>query len=170
MGRVVEKNIEVSGAMVRLYVVCEAHNDENGNAIQPPQHASGWLVLMKKDGSPSVKQIDNIKQALGWDGKTFSGLQALDVSGVDVNFTVQANTNEATGKTYYNVAWVNPIGAAPSKVVPPDRKALAAADAALQRAMSQQPKPLAKALAPAAKLRGFPHDELAEINEADIPY
>lgn len=89
---------------------CECHAVWDGVArkevpISPPQHITAFLPLIKKDKTANLSQIDALKDALGWDGKSFTSLNNGDYAAKPMNFTV--DESDYNGKTTLKVGWIN---------------------------------------------------------------
>lgn len=67
--------------------------------------------LFKKDGEPNTITLDALKDALGWDGTSMAGLQAMDLAGKLVQITVKSENYE--GKDRMKVGFLYPGDAEP---------------------------------------------------------
>jgi len=50
-------------------------------------HCRHWMVLINGDGAPNEINIESITNALGWDAKSFKGLEESDFKGAEVQIT-----------------------------------------------------------------------------------
>ena len=74
---------------------------------------TAFLVLFGKNGETLSNQ--QLKKVTGWDGLSFQGLSAMDLSGVGIQFRVEENTYE--GKTTLQVSWIDGYDAEPGRSV-----------------------------------------------------
>lgn len=84
--------------------------------IEPVQETA-YLVLVTKEGRRNTPQVDSLKKALGWDGKSLRELTQKDLSKLEVSFAVRAAVDlDGAAKTgpdgspFFNIAWINPVG------------------------------------------------------------
>ena len=72
-----------------------------------------YLVLFGGKGETLNSQ--QVKKVTGWDGLSFAGLAALDLSETKIQFRVEENTYE--GKTSLQVSWIDEYDAEPGRTV-----------------------------------------------------
>ena len=72
------------------------------DAVPEPLLTKGWFVLVKSNGGINEHQVDALKSALGWDGKSLRDLHETDWSEVDL---IVVATEGDDGKV--NIAWLN---------------------------------------------------------------
>ncbi|KKN77451.1 hypothetical protein LCGC14_0360100 [marine sediment metagenome] len=72
-----------------------------------------YLVLFGGKGETLNSQ--QVKKVTGWDGLSFAGLAALDLSKTKIQFRVEENTYE--GKTNLQVSWIDEYDAEPGRTV-----------------------------------------------------
>ncbi len=174
-GFIVQKDIGEKNGMVQLYVKAEIHADGNGNPIEPAETISGYRFLTKKDGSRNVKECENLAAALGWQGglaatpsiSALAELRDLDVSGINVNFTLE---NEVyNGNERLKIAWIN----APREPRECDPDTFSKLEALFLKSgagggkPTSAPTPNVKKTSPARKQE--PLDDL-DIQEESIPF
>lgn len=73
--------------------------------MEQPEEITGYFYIVKKDGTLNDRQIQSIKDALGWDGVSFANLASGDWSGTQVQITVGSEVYE--GKKRLKVQWLN---------------------------------------------------------------
>lgn len=79
------------------------------NPINPPQHINAFILLFRGDKSVIENQVDNLKEALGWDGQSLKALSAMKVDGKEVSVTVEVNEGVNAEKYPFRVAFINPV-------------------------------------------------------------
>jgi hypothetical protein len=107
-GKIIHHKIIKSkdGAIIFL---CEAvlnqkqENKEYGSI--PEESVSGFISLIKKDGTVNHRQVENLSQAFDWDGKSLKNLQDGDYSEKELNITVEVETRE--DKPVATISWIN---------------------------------------------------------------
>ncbi len=65
------------------------------------------FFLKKNDGSWSQHAIESIMNSLGWDGKSLKGLAEGQWGSVEVQLTIDYETNDNDGKEYIGVRFMN---------------------------------------------------------------
>ena len=78
---------------------------------QYDQGITAYLILAGKDGK-ATKNCEQVMKLFGWDGMSFSGLDALDINEKDIQFRVADNVYE--GKTNQKVVWIDEYDSKPS--------------------------------------------------------
>ena len=100
-----------------------------------------YLVLFGGKGETLNSQ--QVKKVTGWDGLSFAGLAALDLSETKIQFRVEENTYE--GKTNLQVSWIDEYDAEPGRTVrksdPDEMKALDAQYASLLKSSGKKVAP-----------------------------
>ena len=101
------------------------YSTEDANEI------TGYLVLFSADGTP-IFHIKDIVETFKWDGQTMGGLDAVDISKIPFQFTVEENLyNEVTSLKVCKIAPFDAIpGGSLRKLDPASLKALDAKFAA----------------------------------------
>lgn len=67
---------------------------------------TGYFYLFKKDGNENTRTIDDIKAAIGWDGRSFASLVGGAWGEVECQITTEFE--EYNGKTKLKLKWLNP--------------------------------------------------------------
>lgn len=116
-----------------------------------------YLVLFGAKGA--TLSCDQVKKITGWEGDSFASLQAIDLTGVKIQFRTEENTYE--GKTRVQVAWVDVYDAAPGGSIRKlDAKDITALDAKFGKFLKAENKPQS-----AGGGRGKKKDETAKTEE-----
>jgi len=122
----------------------------------PENDITAYLVLIdsKNNETLNYKQVQSV---LGWDGKSFAELDALDLSQIPIQFRVAPNTYQE--KTTLQVEWIDVADAIPGRTVRRlDAQGLKSLDARFKgvlkgiapaKAPAKAPKAAAKPEAPA---------------------
>jgi hypothetical protein len=77
----------------------------------------GRQCLTTSDGALNTKTIDRLKRVFGWDGLDPYWLVDTDLSGLEVEITVEEQAGN-DGKSYKNVKWLNKPGDQGTKEIP----------------------------------------------------
>lgn len=72
---------------------------------------TGYFFLMKSDGSPNTRTIENLRAAMGWDGRSLATLNDSDWSSTEVQLTIEKEDYQ--GKARVKVKWINPRDSVP---------------------------------------------------------
>jgi hypothetical protein len=67
--------------------------------------------MFGKDGKATLN-CEQIQKVLGWDGKSFLGLQNMELEGTEIQFRV--GENEYEGNVTFQVKWIDEYDATPS--------------------------------------------------------
>jgi hypothetical protein len=78
---------------------------------QYDQGITGYLILAGKEGK-ATKNAEQVMKVFKWDGMSFTGLDAMPITGSKVQFRVADNVYE--GKTNQKVVWIDDYDAKPS--------------------------------------------------------
>lgn len=112
----------------------------------PENEITAYLVLIDSKNNQTLN-YKQVQEALGWDGKSFSGLATLDLSKTRVQFRVEPNTYN--GKTTLQVTWIDKYDAIPGKTFRKlDVKELKTLDAKFKNVLGGKATPATAAKAP----------------------
>lgn len=75
--------------------------------VEPKQHIRAFLMMFRLDKTPIENTIKNLKEALGWDGKSLKALVGLG-DGKEVSVTIQRNEGQNAADYPFVVAFINP--------------------------------------------------------------
>jgi hypothetical protein len=179
-GKILEHAVNVSsGGYPQLVLTLEAASmydfDESAWADWSiyDQGTTAYLILAGKDNKPT-KNCEQVMKLFKWDGLSFTGLDALPIDGMEIQF--RAADHEYEGKQSRKVVWIDEKDAKPSsgmgqvekldagKLSALDKqfsgmlKSLSGGKIAVAKAPAAAPKPPVKA-APKAKPEPAPVEE-----------
>lgn len=72
----------------------------------------GDFFVLKKDGTVNQTTVDQLVAAIDWDGDLKCIAETPAPPAIEVQITVKSE--EYKGKTYFKVAWINPVDFVPS--------------------------------------------------------
>ena len=132
---------ESSGGYPQLVLqLCatEYYDDETGEYIDVSDQGLeiyAYLVLFGGDGKATLN-CSQVQKVFSWDGKSFTGLNELDISEMGLQFRVEENNYE--GKTTNQVNWVDEFDAIPGRSMKKlDAKGIKELDAKFNAALKQ---------------------------------
>lgn len=97
-----------------------------------------YLILFGEKGA--TFSCDQVKKITGWEGDSFAALQALDLTGVKIQWRNEENTYD--GDTKVQVAWVDTYDAAPGGSIRKlDAKDITALDTKFAKFLKTENKP-----------------------------
>jgi hypothetical protein len=126
--------------------------------IEQGQRITGWWTLINTNGGANEITLKTMREALGWDGQSFSSLQGGDWTAMEVQIVVEPE--EYKGKTTLKVRYMNPRDYA-GGLKSADPQAVQSLDAkygavlrALNKSLGGTPKPPTKpSTTPAAEAK-----------------
>lgn len=99
-------------AVLRVRLTAELQNGEWGNIENEGLEITGWHFLEKKDGTVNQPTIEQLKAALGWDGRDLDWLEDTDLAGVELQVSLEWES--WNGKDRLKVQWLDPADADPN--------------------------------------------------------
>lgn len=154
---------------IDFVVVAELHDDEWFDWSNfEEHHVAGDYWVVKKDGTPNVETIQQLANALGWNGSLADVVSKDPPKHVVVQVTIKDEVYN--GKTYFKAGWMNPGDYVPTRGGGASTEQVQALEARfgslLRAAASTKAHPAAKATAP----KPAPAPAAAKPNYDDIPF
>lgn len=153
---------EKTSKTVQANIQFKAHAVKVGMVWEPLEAGdqavwTGYFNLIKKDGNANEINFNSLREALGWDGTSFSSLQDGDFADVECQIVIDDET-DPSGKAHRRVQFINPRdyvgGSSVDKAEPQTISALDKKFGPLMRALAGK-KPVAGPAPAAGKPLGL---------------
>lgn len=140
---------------------------------------TSFTYFIKRDGSPSLNGVEQLKRSLGWNGHDVAALQTTDWTARGCQLTIESEINPKNNKRSLKVQWLDEWDATPGRgVVKLDGDRLSAlqgrlggqlrASAGPQSAAAPPPK--GRPAPPPPPIKVAAATEGGDVDEKDIPF